>query len=142
MKNAKKTTALLSLFILASLMLSLVGCGINTAKLWENATYQTDTTVGEGENTFDITVRAGDKSILITVNTGETILGTALMNEGIISGEMGDYGIYIKAVNGISADYNMDKAYWAFYINGDYALTGVDTTTITEGETYELVYTR
>ena len=143
MKNATKLTALLSLLILASLMLVLVGCGgINTAKLWENATYQNDTTVGEGDTTFDITIRAGDKSIVLTVNTGETILGVALLAENIISGDMGDYGLYIKKVNGISADYDIDKAYWAFYIDGDYALTGVDATTITEGAIYELVYTK
>ena len=141
MKN--KLTVLLSILLFASLVLTLVSCGgINTDKLWESATYKDDITVGEGDTTFDITIRAGDKSIVITVNTDETILGTALINEGIITGDMGDYGIYIKAVNGICADYNVDKAYWAFYINGDYALTGVDATTITEGVTYELVYTK
>ena len=143
MKNSKKLTALLSLLLFASLMLSLVGCGgINTAKLWENATYQNDITVGEGDITFDITIRAGDKSIVLTVSTNESILGTALLAENIISGDVGDYGLYIKKVNGISADYDIDKAYWAFYINGEYALSGVDSTEIVEGENYELVYTR
>lgn len=141
MKN--KLTVLLSILLFASLVLTLVSCGgINTDKLWESATYKDDITVGEGDTTFDITIRAGDKSIVITVNTDETILGAALISENIIAGDMGDYGLYIKKVNGITADYDTDKAYWAFYVNGEYALSGVDSTEIVEGENYELVYSR
>lgn len=44
--------------------------------------------------------------------------------------------------NGIVADYNVDQSYWAFLINGEYASTGVDGASITEGETYCLVYTK
>ena len=42
----------------------------------------------------------------------------------------------MKTVNGITADYDADGVYWAFYINGEYAQTGVDTTPIVEGEEY------
>lgn len=41
-------------------------------------------------------------------------------------------------VNGIIADYDVDKTYWAFYINGEYAMSGVDTTKIEEGAAYSL----
>ena len=47
--------------------------------------------------------------------------------------------MYIKFVNGIEADYDKDKSYWAFYKNGEYMLSGVDTTAIADGEHYELV---
>ena len=30
-----------------------------------------------------------------------------------------------------------DGKYWAFYVNGEYAVSGVDTTEITEGGLYE-----
>ena len=33
-------------------------------------------------------------------------------------------------------DYDKDGTYWAFYINGEYASTGVDSTTIKEGDSY------
>ena len=52
------------------------------------------------------------------------------------------YGIYIKTVNGIVADYNIDQSYWAFYENDDYAMLGVDLTKIDENVTYKLVYTK
>ena len=60
----------------------------------------------------------------------------ALLAEGLIEGENGAYGLYVKKVNGIVADYDIDKTYWAFYINGEYAMSGVDTTEIVEGATY------
>ena len=44
--------------------------------------------------------------------------------------------MYVKKVNGILADYNIDKTYWAFYINGEYAFSGVDTTPVENGATY------
>ena len=54
----------------------------------------------------------------------------------LIAGEKSAYGLYVKTVNGISADYDKDKTYWAFYVNGSYASSGVDTTPIKEGEVY------
>ena len=43
---------------------------------------------------------------------------------------------YVKTVNGITADYDADGVYWAFYVNGEYAVSGVDSTPIAEGESY------
>ena len=56
--------------------------------------------------------------------------------------EDGPYGLYILSVNGIVADYNVDQTYWAFYENGEYALSGVDTTEIVPGTLYALVQTK
>ena len=39
----------------------------------------------------------------------------------------------------MTADYDTDKSYWSFYVNGEYAMTGVDGTTVEEGATYRLV---
>lgn len=58
------------------------------------------------------------------------------MELGLIAGEESEYGLYVKTVNGITADYDKDGVYWAFYINGEYAQTGVDSTKIAEGESY------
>ena len=60
----------------------------------------------------------------------------------LISGEESQYGLYIKSVNGIVADYDVDASYWAFYVDGEYAMSGVDTTEIAEGKVYQLVYTK
>ena len=54
----------------------------------------------------------------------------------MIEGDESEYGLYVKTVNGITADYDADGVYWAFYINDEYAQTGVDSTPITEGDRY------
>ena len=72
----------------------------------------------------------------ITVKTDKKMVGEALLDEKIVEGDMGDYGLYVKKVNGIVADYDVDQTYWAFYIDGEYAMTGVDVTEIVEGSTY------
>ena len=44
----------------------------------------------------------------------------------------------VTAVNGKKLDYQKDGKYWAFYINGTYASTGVQDTEIKAGESYAL----
>ena len=70
------------------------------------------------------------------IHTDKETVGEVLLDLGLIEGEEGAYGLYVKTVNGITVDYDKDKAYWAFYVNGEYAVSGVDTTAITEGDTY------
>ncbi|HCJ75382.1 MAG TPA: hypothetical protein DHV88_02960 [Roseburia sp.] len=57
-----------------------------------------------------------------------------------IEGEESDYGLFIDTVNGVTADYSKDKAYWALYVNGEYGNYGVDSQPVTDGDTYSLVY--
>lgn len=94
--------------------------------------------IGEGEKSFTFIVYDGSgNNTLFTVFTDEKIVGDALMKVGLISGEDSDYGLYVKTVNGVTLDFDTDGKYWAFYINGEYAVSGVDTTEITEGGLYE-----
>ena len=44
----------------------------------------------------------------------------------------------MKTVNGITLDYDKDGKYWAFYVDGEYATSGVDSTPITDGASYAL----
>ena len=55
---------------------------------------------------------------------------------GPMTGDNSEYGLYVKTVNGETADYDKDGAYWAFYINGEYAMSGVDYTAPEAGTTY------
>lgn len=93
---------------------------------------------GEGETVFYFNVTDPDGTVTkFKILTDEKTVGDALVNEGLISGEEGDYGLYVKVVNGTELDYNTDGKYWAFYINGEYGMTGVDMTDIENGATYE-----
>ena len=123
------------------LLLSLASCGDkNAEKVWESAAYTEDTTLGEGETVLTLEVEALDKTVVFTVKTNEETVGEALLKSGLIEGEQGQYGLYIKKVNGMLADYDVNQRYWAFYINDEYAITGVDATEIKESDTYSLVY--
>lgn len=103
-----------------------------------DADTQTDVTVlGEGEKTFAFTVvdADGNETAFEIHTDGETV-GEALLSLGVIAGDDGDYGLYVKEVNGITADYDVDGTYWAFYVNGEYASTGVDQTAVADGDSY------
>ena len=69
------------------------------------------------------------------------IVGDALQELGLISGDEGPYGLYVKTVNGITVDYDKDGKYWAFYIGKEYAMTGIYDTDIADGAQYKLEYT-
>lgn len=55
-------------------------------------------------------------------------------------GEEGDYGLYIETVNGLTADYDTDGAYWAIYVNGEYGQNSADLQPVADGDTYRLSY--
>ena len=109
---------------------------------WENAIYTENKTFGEGAKTVEVEVRVGENSVTFTIKTDKATLGEALSEHDLIDGDMGDFGLYLKVVNGITADYDIDKSYWSFYQNGEYMMSGVDGTEINGGEHYELVYTK
>lgn len=90
--------------------------------------------------TIDV-VDADGNTETFTVNTDADNLGDALVQDGLVEGEMSTYGLYIKTVNGIRADYDLDKAYWALYSDGEMLMTGASDTAIADGQHYELVYT-
>lgn len=95
------------------------------------------TVLGEGSTVFTV-VTADLDGVETTweIRTDAATVGEALQAVELIEGEMGPYGLYIKSVNGIPLDYETDGKYWAFYIDGEYGLTGVDSTEITPGAVY------
>ncbi len=92
---------------------------------------------GKGETSFDFSVIDVDgKETKLTVRTDKKTVGEALLDAGLISGEDGPYGMYVKSVNGITLDYDTHGKYWAFYTNGEYSTTGVDKTEIEKDKVY------
>jgi hypothetical protein len=160
MKNTIKSTIALLMALLMTLCLfackngeaeapqtgdsaaSEAGGAIAPEGLWKDATYLEDTEFGEGAKTVTVKVIAEDKSVTFTVKTDAKTLGEALLAHGLIAGDQGDFGLYVKVVNGITADYDIDQSYWGFSKNGEYMMTGVDGTAIADGEVYELTYTK
>lgn len=127
----------LALFLSALMLLSLVGCGGNAGQTAGNKVIEDGATIGEGDKSFVTEVVDADgNTVKFTVQTNEKTVGEALQKLGVIDGEEGDYGLYIKTVNGTTADYNKDGVYWAFYVDGEYAMTGADMTDVVDGTVY------
>ncbi len=95
------------------------------------------TVLGQGQTVFSfiVTDLEGNETAF-EIHTDKTIVGEALQELGLLEGEEGPYGLYVNTVNGITIDWDRDKAYWSFYIDGQYAMSGVDTTEITAGSSY------
>ena len=139
----KTVTSLGAVILIITTLLALASCGGGAPDpaLWDSATYKEDTTFGDGATTVMVEVRVGEDSVTLTVMTDMTILGAALLEHDLIAGEQGNFGLYVKTVNGITADYDVNKSYWSFYKDGEYLMSGVDTTVVADGDHYEIVYT-
>lgn len=151
MKNKMRNSVMRMVLIMA-LSLVLVACGKKAEAPAETTTVETevadvaedtsaettdDAATEEGTLSFTLEVVDGDGNTTnFTINTTKATVGEALLDEGLIEGEESEYGLYVKTVNGITADYDVDQTYWAFYIDGEYASTGVDQTDVVDGSTY------
>jgi hypothetical protein len=140
MKIQTKAAALICL-ILVTVML-FAACNTNKVDAegrWADAIYLNDTEFGEGSKTVNVTVKAGDDEVTFTIHSDERYLGDALLEHGLIDGDMGEFGLYVKKVNGILADYDIDKTYWGFYKSGEMMMVGVSGAEFADGDSYELV---
>ena len=135
-----KAMTRVALIVLALLtVISLVACAdAEKTGVWEDATYTSDKTFGNGEKTVMVEVVAEEQSITFTVKTDKETLADALIEHALIEGEDGPYGLYIKKVNGITADYDIDQTYWSLSKNGEMSMVGASDTVIADGEHYEL----
>ena len=118
---------MLLLVLVAVMALTAVSCGGKTETETEGASVKTFT--------FEVVPLEGETKTY-TIESEKTMVGEELLIRGLIEGEVQQYGLYVKVVDGITADYDVDRTYWAFYINGEYAMTGVDSTPIEDGATY------
>ena len=135
------------IFVLSVLLVALIAVtaltGCAAGKNVPPATGSAVQEIGEGGTAFAFEV-TDDRGVVtrFKVSTDEKTVGAALLGVGLIQGEYSDYGLFVQTVNGLTADFNANKAYWAFYVNGGYAASGVDSTDIEPDTTYAFVYTR
>lgn len=95
----------------------------------------TDTDSQKLEFTVEV-IKADGTTKIFTLSSDKENVGDALIAEGLIEGEEGTYGWFITKVDGEYHKWEEDGKYWAFYIDGAYASTGVSSTPITAGATY------
>ena len=98
----------------------------------------------EAQATVEFTVTAADgsvSSVLLNVTDGEK-LSVALAKAGIISQEEADAG-FVTTVNGETADYNKDQAWWCLTdAAGEMTTVGVADIELHDGDSYAFTYTK
>ena len=142
-KIARLLSVVISLVLIVAMALSMTACKKTDVESSVPSSSDVTSTaaateVGEGATKFSFRVTTLDgKSTDFIVATDKTIVGEALLDAKLIEGENSEYGLFVKKVNGIVADFNVDKTYWAFYVDGNYGAKGVDQTEIEAGKLYE-----
>ena len=98
-------------------------------------------------NLYSPNAAAGSKTIYVsvthtggtvnefTIHTDEGYLAPALEEEQLISGEMGDYGLFLHTVDGEVADADKGQ-WWVFTVNGEQGMYGADTQPIADGDEF------
>ena len=118
------------------------GAESGESSLWDNALYKEDTEIGEGAHSVLVEVKIEDRSVTLTVKSDKDNLADMLTENKLVEGDTGEYGLYIKKVNGVTADYDTDGAYWGLNKDGKPTPVGASDITVTDGEHYDLVYTK
>ena len=98
---------------------------------------------GTGAVSFCLTVTDLDGTQKeFVVKTDKKNVADALAEVGLVSGEDSEYGLYIKVVNGITADYSVDGSYWSLLVNGEMSMVGASSVSVAEGLRVELKKTK
>lgn len=94
----------------------------------------------------------GDKDITVTVvykdktektheiSTDAENLGDALLEKGLVTEEEHKTGFYVT-IDGVRADYTLDKAWWCFTKGGEMTTVGANDLPITDGDSFEITHT-
>lgn len=91
----------------------------------------------EGAKTIEVQIVYDDVDTTVTIDTDAEYLCGALEQEKLIAGDESEYGLYVKTVNGRTAD-DSKQEWWCFTKGGETLMTGVDTTPIADGDTFEV----
>jgi hypothetical protein len=149
-KFTKILSVLLCLALVVAIAVFATGCAnkkteepsTTAAPATTEAAAEGVTELGQGEKKFTFIAKDKDgKETTFLISSDAATVGAALLDNGLIAGDESDYGLYVKTVNGTTLDYDADKMYWAFYVDGAYAEKGVDATEIVDGATYSFVAT-
>ena len=99
---------------------------------------------GSKEITIEVVNKAGESTVY-DIKTDAEYLEQAMEEakaKGLtFEGTETEYGLTISAINGETADFNVDSAYWSFYVNDDYCNYGVSEQPVEDGDAFRIVYT-
>lgn len=131
----KKTMALLLAALLVFVMAAFAGCAEKPADAQNPSSSQAEAqTVSV---TVEIVHDGGNKTL--NLETEKKYLADALVEAGVI--EYSADGFY-TTVNGITADYSADGAWWCVTKGGEMTMVGMNELELADGDKYEITYTK
>ncbi|MEE1122073.1 MAG: DUF4430 domain-containing protein, partial [Acinetobacter pseudolwoffii] len=98
----------------------------------------------EGEKSVTIQVLDDKKNLTsYEINTDAEYLRQAMEQcQGLtFIGSEGPYGLVLLTINGLTADYDKNQAWWSIYVNDALGNYGVDQQPVNDGDTFCLQYT-
>ena len=130
MKNKKKLLGLGALIILIAVFAIIYG------------RFSEKPVEGSKAVTIEV-INSKEESTVYEVQTDAEYLQQAMDEaEGLeYSGTEGDFGLMIDTVNGETAVYETDAAYWGFFVNGEYCNYGISEQPVEDGDAFQIVYT-
>lgn len=94
-----------------------------------------------GAKTLTVKIIHGDESSReLSIRTDAEFLRQALEEQALISGDESEFGLFIKTVDGETADESLQQ-WWCITKGGGQLMTGADSTPVQDGEQYELTLT-
>lgn len=82
-------------------------------------------------------VKSQGESKSLEIKTDAEYLRQAMEEQELIQGEEGAYGLFVKTVDGVTAD-DAKQEWWCFTKGGEMLVTSVDATPIHDGDKYEI----
>lgn len=134
------SSVVISLVLIAAMALCMASCGKTETPSDTSSVAAVENAAVKTEFKFSVTDADGNKKDY-NLSTEKKMLGEALLEAGIITESEQETG-FINTVNGVTLNWDTDKAYWALYVGDAYAEKGVNETEITAGGEYSFVYTK
>ncbi|MBQ2989693.1 MAG: DUF4430 domain-containing protein [Clostridia bacterium] len=104
-------------------------------------TFREKAQAGSKNITLSVIDSAGKETIYTLSTDAQYLLGAMEEAEGLtFSGTEGPYGMMLTTVNGETADYNTNGAYWAVIVNGNYGNYGVSMQPVEDGDGFVILY--
>lgn len=92
----------------------------------------------QGEKTITVQVTAHEpEAESFTITTQAEFLRQALEEINLVQGDESEYGLFVKTVNGVTAQESAQE-WWCFTKGGQDVMTGVDVTPIADGDVFEI----
>lgn len=105
------------------------------------AVFGAKTVEGSKEVTIQV-LNSAQETTTYKLKTDAEVLQEAMEEaEGLtFSGTESEYGMAVDTVNGETADFNTDGAYWSFYVNDTYCNYGISSQPVVDGDVFKIVY--